>query len=183
MAAALTKDHENARNILETFARYGVRKTSMEEIANAAGVSRQSIYKKFGSKKQCHEWTIDTYLSDMYGRIFEALANDQQAPMQTLHQVFDILIGEAIEIVSNPHGTEVLNDVFQSQKCSGDDWPLRLKSRLAEFLVRHGLITSERAEGIAYTLVSAGKGLLLEDSSREQFHQEMTMIINSVVTV
>ena len=179
----LTKEQESARSILETFARYGVRKTSMEEIASAVGVSRQSIYKRFGSKKRCHEWTIDTYLSVMYGRIFEALSNDHQPPLQTLTQVFDIFIGDAIEIVSNPHGTEILDDVFQSEKCSGDDWVLRLKTRLADFLMRHQLVPNEFADGIAFTLIAAGKGLLLEGSSRNQFLKEMSIIIDSVVAV
>ncbi len=34
----------------------------MEEIARAVGLSRQSIYKKFGSKEACYTWALKTYM-------------------------------------------------------------------------------------------------------------------------
>lgn len=175
-------EKENAKDILATFAQYGFRKTSMEDIARAAGVSRQSIYKKFGSKEKCYEWTIHTYLSGMYARIFAALSNEDLPPLRTLINVFDILIGEAVEIVRNSHGTEILNDALQATHSSEEDWPLRFRARLADFLERHNYASSEKATGTAFALISAGKGLLLEETSREQFLEDMTVIIESVVS-
>ncbi len=180
MPDMIDKNHQNAKNILTTFAQYGFRKTSMEEIANAVGVSRQSIYKKFGSKEKCYEWTIHTYLSDMYTRIFSALGNNELPPLRTLINVFDILIGEAVEIVSNPHGTEILNNVLQATHSSEEDWPLRFRARLADFLERNNYVSREKATGMAFTLISASKGLLLEEASRDQFLQDIKLIIESV---
>ncbi|MCG8379588.1 MAG: TetR/AcrR family transcriptional regulator [Proteobacteria bacterium] len=177
-----TKENKTAKDILIVFAQYGFRKTSMQEIGHAAGVSRQSIYKKFGSKEKCYEWTIHTYLSGMYSRIFTALDKDDLPPLKNLINVFDTLIGEAIEIVNNSHGTEILNDVLQATHNSKEDWPLRFRTRLAEFLERNNYVSSDKALGTAFALISAGKGLLLEEASRNQFLKDMTLIIESIVT-
>lgn len=177
----INREHAQARDILTTFGQYGFRKTSMEDIGRAAGVSRQSIYKKFGSKERCYEWTLHTYLADLYTRIFSILSQDNPAPLQTLVRVFDILIGEAVDIVSNPHGPQVYNDALKATHASEEDWPLRLKTRLAEFLKRHRLVSSDKAAGVAYALISASKGLLLEEDTREDFLKNMTLIIKSVL--
>ena len=174
------KEHESARNILMTFAQYGFRKTSMEEIANAAGISRQSVYKKFGTKEKCYQWTIHTYLSGMYSHIFALLEKEDLPPMHILLNVFDIFIGQAVEIVRNPHGAEIFKNALQATHASSEDWPLRYKARLADFLERHRYTSEEKATGMAFCLISAGKGLLLEEPSREQFLDDMKVILESV---
>ncbi|MCG7587032.1 TetR/AcrR family transcriptional regulator [Photobacterium sp. OFAV2-7] len=169
-----------ASELLKVFSQYGFQKASMQDLAKAAGVSRQSIYKKFGSKDKCYEWVLYTYLANMYSRIFVRLDSDTKEPKQTLIDVFDILIGEAIEIISNPHGTAVLDDTLKATHTSSEDWPLRFRARLADYLTRHGLVPKSNALGIAYTLISAGKGLLLEESTRGDYTENMTFIIDSV---
>ncbi|UTW56499.1 TetR/AcrR family transcriptional regulator [Kordiimonas sp. SCSIO 12610] len=172
----------NAKDILAAFAQYGFRKTSMQDIANAAGVSRQSIYKKFGNKENCYNWTINTYLSGMYGRIFELLNNEEMPPMFTLTKVFDILIGEAIDIVNNGHGTEILDDTLEITYSSHEDWPIRLRARMADFLYRNGYAsTAEEGGGKAFVMISAGKGLLLEAKSRDIFQQDMRQILEAML--
>ena len=180
MQAAQNEEVQVAREVLKTFSMYGFQKTSMEDIANASGVSRQSIYKRFGSKQKCYEWVIHNYLADMYSRIFTALENHELPAAQTLINVFDILIGEAVEIIRNTHGTEILDEVLRTTHASQEDWPLRLRSRLAEFLARNNYATSSNADGIAFALISVGKGLLVEEPTREKFITDMTLIIDSV---
>ncbi|MGY0219387.1 TetR/AcrR family transcriptional regulator [Endozoicomonadaceae bacterium StTr2] len=169
-----------ARNVLGIFSLYGFQKTSMEDIAAAAGVSRQSVYKKFGTKKKCYEWAIHTYLEDMYLRIFTHLENNEADPSLTLMNVFDTLIGDAIEISSNPHGPKTVDDVLKATHASPEDWPLRFRSRLTDFLICHDLTSKNNAHGIAFLLIAAGKGLLLEETSREQFLKDMNLIIESI---
>lgn len=181
MQGATKTEVEKAKAVLMTFAQYSFQKTSMEDIGRAAGVSRQSIYKKFGSKEKCYEWVIHTYLSNMYARIFSALEDEETPPLHTLVHCMDILIGEAVEIVSNSHGPEILNDALKASRASQEDWPLRLRARMADFLERHNLVTPHKSKGVAFALISAGKGLLLEEATRDQFLEDMTIIIKSVV--
>lgn len=168
---------KSAVNILDTFSQYGFRKTSMADIANAAGVSRHSIYKKFGSKEACYEWTIYTYLHYMYSRIFTTLENNSQTAPVVLSQVFDIFMGEAVEIVHNAHGTDLINDTFKAAHESGEDWPLRFETRLGEYLERQHCANRE----MAFVLISASKGLLIEAQSREEFSRDMLAVINGVL--
>ena len=172
--------NEDAKNILAIFAMHGFRKTSMEDIAKASGVSRQSIYKRFGSKQNCYQWAINEYLSDTYEQIFKALSNDNKSTFETLIKTFDLLTGEAIDIVKQPYGTEILDDSLQILIHSTQDWQLRLRARLADFLVRHNITSITNSNGMALSLISSSKGLLIEKPSRQQFIEDMTLIINSI---
>jgi len=173
-------DYVTARRVLATFAQYGFKKTAMDDVAKAMGVSRQSVYKRFGNKVLCYAWVIDTYLGDIYGRAFTALAKDDVRAEETLQTVFDILIGEAIDIINLAHGTEVLDDCLQAAEASPEDWLLGFRARLADYLARHQVVPAEKAPGIAFVLMSAGKGLLLQGNTRAQFHQDIRLIIDSV---
>ena len=125
-----------AKQLLLTFASNGFQKTSMQGLANGAGLSRQSIYKKFGSKEKCYEWVIHTYLSNMYSRIFRTLEDRSLEPDEGLMKTFDIFVGNSIEIISNAHGSEVLDDTLKTAHSSIEDWPLRFRTRLADYLTR-----------------------------------------------
>lgn len=167
--------------LLLTFAQYGFRKTSMQDLSRVAGVSRQSIYNRFGSKEATYSWAIHAYLADMYGRIFAALRGDTSRPLETMLAVFTISIGEAIDIVRNPHGTEVFDDTLAATHESEEDWPLRFRARLGEFIHRHGYASSPE-EGVekAFLLISASKGILLEEDSKERFQATMRRLIAAV---
>lgn len=171
-----------AKRVLAVFASYGFQKTSMQDIANASGVSRQSIYKRFGSKEQCYNRVINLYLADMYSRIFNELESNLAEPFSVLLNIFTIFVGEAVEVVNEPHGTEVFNDCIKAKYSGTEDWPIRFRARLTDYLVRNRLSSPEKANGVALTLISASKGMLLEHRSYEQFNQDMTLIISSITS-
>ncbi|GAL35083.1 hypothetical protein JCM19240_3453 [Vibrio maritimus] len=180
MSEKVGQEFELAKRLLFTFALHGFQKTSMQDLANSAELSRQSIYKKFGSKDNCYRWVIDTYLATMYASIFEVLDDDKIEPIDGLMKTFDVFIGNAVKVISNPHGAQVLDDTLKATHASAQDWPIRFRERLANYLTHHNLASSENALGIAYTLISAGKGLLLEETSRESFNKNIEIIIKSV---
>ena len=76
---AVTPDPDDARRrrlldvALATFLRYGFRKTSMEEVARAAGLSRQGLYLHFASKDELFgavvRHALATGLDDALGRL------------------------------------------------------------------------------------------------------------------
>ncbi|UTW45295.1 TetR/AcrR family transcriptional regulator [bacterium SCSIO 12696] len=180
MKSGINKEAQMAKDVLIAFAQRGFQKTSMEDIARAASLSRQSIYKKFGSKEKCYQWSIRTYLANMYTQIFATLGSSDDNSLSTLLNAFDISMGESIDVVSNPNGTEVMDDVLEETWASEEDWPLRYRSRLAEFLEQNNYAPGNRADGVAFALICSAKGLLLEESSREKFLEKMTLIIESI---
>ena len=58
---------------ISTFIRYGARKTAMSDIADAAGVSRQTLYDQFGSKDDLVEAAISRNTDLVLARIEEQL--------------------------------------------------------------------------------------------------------------
>ncbi len=56
------------------FARYGFRKTSMEEVARAAGVSRQGLYLQFANKEELFRRALEHSLTHQLSAAIAALA-------------------------------------------------------------------------------------------------------------
>lgn len=181
MLKATKTESEQAKSILASFAHHGFQKTRMQDIAHAIGISRQSVYKRFGSKERCYHWSIQTYLANMYKQIFSTLNRHDLSARQRLALAFDILIGGGVETIDNSHGAEVFYDILKATHASEEDWPLRFRARLADFLQENHLARPDNALGMAFALISAGKGLLLETASRAQFMNDINIIITSLV--
>src|SRR3984885_10804870 len=61
------------------FARYGFRKTSMEEVAHAAGVSRQGLYLQFANKEELFRKALVHSLDNQLQAAIVALSRDEEA--------------------------------------------------------------------------------------------------------
>src|SRR5260370_15665605 len=59
------------------FARYGFRKASMEEVARAAGVSRQGLYLQFANKEELFRKTVEHLLHSHLKAAIPALSRRQ----------------------------------------------------------------------------------------------------------
>src|SRR5580704_9518515 len=65
-----------ARAALGVFARYGFRKTSMDEVARAADISRQGLYLLFGDKEALFRAAIGRMIEDGLAAVDAELARD-----------------------------------------------------------------------------------------------------------
>lgn len=54
---------------LEVFSRHGYNGTSIDEIANAAGISKALIYEHFPSKKELHVSLLERHVQDIFMRL------------------------------------------------------------------------------------------------------------------
>lgn len=170
------------RKILTAFAQYGFRKTSMEDIAQAAGLSRQSIYKKFGSKESCYDWTLKAYMVGLYSEVFAALENDDCDPLTTLENVFDIIVGDAVVFANTAHGAELLDHSLSAAASLPENWPETYHDRLGAFLFQHGFAaTQEHARDLAHALITASRGALINATTRQEFSQDMRRILTAVL--
>lgn len=168
------------KDMLMVFAHYGLRKTSMENIADAAGVSRQSIYKRFGSKQETFEWVLGAFLDEIFQAAMQALENpNPDNPQKTVLKVFEHWSGEAAPVVSGTaHGAELLEIGIRFAEEADRDWEAQMMAKLSEFLVASKLAASiPAAMEIAIALSYASKGIMLKSRSAEDFSREMARVV------
>lgn len=94
----------------EVFCAYGYKRTSMEDIANAAGMSRAALYQHFRNK---------TDIFQSLGQLhYEKAVNNGKAelvpggdPIQVLPAFLTAIIGPGIDaLLTSPHGAEIMGE-------------------------------------------------------------------------
>jgi TetR/AcrR family transcriptional regulator of autoinduction and epiphytic fitness len=78
------------------FARYGYRKTSMEEVARAAGVSRQGLYLQFANKEELFRKALEHSLSSQLHEAVLALSRRHDGLEQRLIAACDAWSGRFV---------------------------------------------------------------------------------------
>ena len=167
--------------VMEVFSNYGFRKTSMSDLAEAAGVSRQTLYNRFSSKEEILRWAI-TGASDASADLAIAALEGDGAPQDRIVAFFTRWIGDyAPKIHGAPHGAEIF-DMAMTLKHGGEEEPasvVRCQEALVRFLVGMGKTAAE-AEDAAFTMMMASKGLMLVAQDTETFVEGMGKVVLSV---
>lgn len=120
----------------DVFMRYGFRKTSMDDLARAAGLSRQGLYLHFANKQTLFKAMVMQLLEAMRSDARKALARDDIGIEDRVLDAFDAMFAKAV-------GSENLDELFATM--------VELFGRLN---VR--AIEDELASDVAQALHSAG---------------------------
>lgn len=90
----------------EVFARYGFRRTSMEDIARAAGMSRAALYLHYRSKEDIFQSLVQIYFDKTCAEVTRILGLGLP-PDQALSAAFAAQGGAVAEaLMTSPHGAE-----------------------------------------------------------------------------
>src|SRR3984893_11100871 len=114
--------NESARqaHVLETaltvFIRHGFRKTSIEDIAQAAGISRQGIYLHFKNKDEIFSAAIQKSLDDRLQAANEILDDDRLTLEEKLFKALDEWFGQHVGLY-HPEASDL---VAQCERVLGD---------------------------------------------------------------
>ena len=177
----MVPDSEHMR-VMEVFSCYGFRKTSMGDLAEAAGVSRQTLYNRFKSKEDILSWAITGASDAAADQAIAALAADGEA-QDRIVAFFTRWIGDyAPKIHGAPHGPEIF-DMAMALKHGGEEEPasvVRCQEALVRFLAGMGK-SGAKAEDAAFTMMMASKGLILAAQDTETFVEGMGKVVGVVV--
>jgi len=158
-----------SRAILEaafqTFCQYGYRRTSMEDIARAAGMSRAALYLHYKNKQDIFRSLAQLYFDGAEAGTQAAL-QPGISPQQALSGVFAAKAGPEMEgLFSSPHGEELLDVNFSVCGDIVREGEARIASHLAHWLSAEaaaGRIApfdpDESAEALAQTIIAAVAG-------------------------
>lgn len=161
------------------FARYGFRKTSMDEVARAAGISRQGLYLQFIDKEALFRKAVAFKLSRQLNAAVMALADERTGLAARLVAACDqwagryvgALGGDAADLMcasTSLAGATLSYYETQFEKALAQAVGI---SPLAAFCSAAGFAPSD----IARVLHATARGLKHTSKSRQEFLQGMTV--------
>lgn len=166
---------------LTVFTRYGYRKTSMEEVAKAAQISRQGLYLYFTTKEILFREMVDYVLQRSLHTVAAIFSNPSLSLEQSLVRTFDEWIGQYLDMI----GVDMFDLIETTNVLIG---PLVAQhdelviEQIAEAIGKSDLMTAYEsseltAHQLADTLYATAHGLKYRNPSRAVFLQGMTIAI------
>ena len=163
---------------LLTFARYGYRKASMEDVARAADISRPGLYFYFASKPDLFRAAVTRALDGDIAAAQSALAGTDRPLRDRLIEAFDHWTGRYV----GPMTKDVAILIENSPTLLGPmstEYPARFARMVTDALTA-GLSADREsaARDVAQTLLSTASGIKHQASTREEFLARMTVGID-----
>ena len=171
---------------LEVFGRYGFRKTSMDEVARSADISRQGLYLYFASKESLFRAAVRQELDTALGDASRGLNEEGAALDQRVVAALDAWLGRYVgsKLASDIAGllqipTVQLGDMVDAASAAFD-------ARLAETIAAATAEKDRRRLGvtpeeIAAALHTVGQGAKYLSSSRGESRAEFVARVTAAV--
>lgn len=150
----------------EAFRQYGFRRTSMEDIARGAGMSRAALYLHYRNKEDIFR-SLATYYYDAAEHAISAELRAARPAAEALRAAFEAQAGELFEaLLTSPHGDELLDTKYAHSADLAEAGEARLAAIYAGWLegeAAAGRIDLARyggdAQAVAETMLTALHGL------------------------
>ena len=161
------------------FARYGYRKTSMEEVARAAGVSRQGLYLQFANKEELFRKAVEHTLSIQLNAAVAALSRKSDGLELRLIAACDAWSGRFV----GSFGADAADLMCASTSLAGatlTHYETEFERAVAHAIAESPLQGFCTAAGmspadLAHALHATARGLKHSSASREEFVKGMTV--------
>jgi len=159
---------------LGVFLKFGFRKTSMDEVARAASVSRQGLYLHFSKKEELFRAVVQHALDEAFRAAGERLADGSLSVRDRLTGACDEWVGRHVGMLGsgvNDLGEATHALVGPLLRQYGD----RFVELLAKFMRSSGLLAAYKPAGLtarqlAETLYATARGFKTESATRAEFN-------------
>ncbi|OLT30230.1 TetR family transcriptional regulator [Actinomadura sp. CNU-125] len=161
-----------------TFARFGYRKTSMEEVARAARISRPGLYFLFSSKETLFRAAVTQALERDITAVEHVLADAGRPLGERLAEAFDHWAGRYI----GPLTRDVTTVIEDNPDLLGEiveNTPRRFEELITDAIAAE--VGREAAPSIAQTMISASTGLKHQATSREFYLERLKVAIDLLI--
>lgn len=153
------------------FASYGFRRTSMEDVARGAGLSRTALYLHFRNKEDIVRSLTLRHFDQAVAAMAEVLARPGQSDEARLLAAFKAKDGRLMEILlTSPHGSEILDAGHAATADLARQGEDRIVGMLAGWLCARGVPAGLGSpEELARDMVTALMGLKSSARSLETY--------------
>jgi TetR/AcrR family transcriptional regulator of autoinduction and epiphytic fitness len=169
---------------LATFMRFGYRKTSMEEVARAAGLSRQGLYLHFATKEELFRAVVRYFLSTGLEAAHARMHGHAQSIEAKLVGAFDEWLGRFIGMM----GSDVKDLHEATDQLVGPmiaEHEEKFVESVAKLIRVAGLPSAYKRAGLsarqlADTLYATARGLKHACSTRDDFSERMRIAVRAL---
>lgn len=153
------------------FATYGFRRTSMDDIARGAGLSRTALYVHYRNKDDIFRTLTKRHLEIAIADVTAAFAKPGQTGEEALLAAFQAKNGAFMDVVlGTPHGGELLDAVFETSADLANAGEGQLTRLFADWLGKQQIADDLGGpEKVAQTIMAALKGLKTSAHTLEDY--------------
>jgi AcrR family transcriptional regulator len=168
----------------KSFAAYGYRKTSMDDIARGAGMSRPALYLHYRNKEDIFR-SLVLYYHDQSNAAVQKALTEPGPVTRVLTAAFAAQGGDVIEaMLTSPHGMELLDTgtvlagdiVAQSQ--------VQLRELYADWLTDQARLRrirlSASADEVAGTMTAALKGIKMSGDDYATYRSRVALLAGMI---
>lgn len=176
--------HKTGRDL---FGRYGLRKTTIEELTEPADIAKGTFYQFYDSKEDLYIAIIDEYSDELIPRVMGASFEAYDDPEEAIAAFLDVVLNE---LETNPLIRRIIMDDEVDRlraQYSDDDLAAERERKVAYFLpyieqwYDDGRIIGPDPETIAYAIRAVGNIVLHEeDLGEERYHAVRDTLITAV---
>jgi AcrR family transcriptional regulator len=163
------------------FARFGYRKTSMDDVARAAGVSRQGLYLSFANKEELFRRAVEHSLNSQLNCAMAALSRADESLDKRLIAACDAWSGRFVGSL----GVDAADLMCASTALAGatlSEYEWQFEQALSAALAASPVASRCAAAGLeiadlARALHATARGLKQNSKTREEFLKGMTAAV------
>jgi AcrR family transcriptional regulator len=171
---------------VKVFFQFGYRKTSMEDVAAAAQVSRQTLYLQFRDKERLFRAALEYVTEQMLVSIRGLAADPNGTVEQTLIGVFELLCGDSLALSSQVNIAELLAIARSQEESIVPRFEADVRSIIADILTQAGTAARWKRHGIgaqelAMHLLDTSAGVKAATGDMSDYKRRMVVAIRIVV--
>lgn len=169
--------------VVTVFARHGFRKTAMEDVARALGVSRQSLYNRFGSKQALADWATNALIQTSLAAALRSIEQPSKTLPERLVGALDAWVGQHMAALhASPHGTEIVAVMRHDPPEAVRAAERRIVAAMADAIRLSGPGSAvSRAGSMAQALCWTARGLVHAAPDHASFRRQLDHIVGALV--
>lgn len=141
---------------MEVVGRYGFRRSSMDDIATAAGLSRPSLYNVFSNKRDIFRGVVAWYCAHALETMEAVLDVDKGLGSRLERALLDAIVEPHATFLELPHGDELAGMKSEMAEDLFDQFGQGVGGLLMQALLKHGC--SQQVSGDISTMIGNGLG-------------------------
>ncbi len=187
----IPEDHRRLAILTAAFdivMRYGFKRTTMDDIARQAGMSRPALYLFYKNKTEIFRACISAYMLDMQRDVAACFQTQKPPLVQVSGALVAGIVAPMRKLAGAAHGTEILDLKYELARDLGDQWMQAIQDEIQKGLEKASasgkldLIASGQTEkDFARLLVDSAEGMKLRTPDPDRLEERLKNMVRLVL--